>query len=83
MIRSLDLQELPEGSYRLCGRNWIQEQFHTGDDTMSKDPVCGMNVDENNSQYRSEHKGKQYSFCSEQCKSKFDQNPEQYSRSAA
>jgi YHS domain-containing protein len=50
---------------------------------MSKDPVCGMNVDENNSQYRSEHKGKQYSFCSEQCKTKFEQHPEQYSRSAA
>jgi YHS domain-containing protein len=50
---------------------------------MTKDPVCGMNVDENNSQYQSEHKGKQYSFCSEQCKNKFDQHPEQYARSAA
>jgi YHS domain-containing protein len=50
---------------------------------MTKDPVCGMNVDENNSQYRSEHKGKQYNFCSEQCKTKFDQHPEQYARSAA
>jgi Cu+-exporting ATPase len=50
---------------------------------MTKDPVCGMNVDENNSQYKSEHNGKQYSFCSEQCKNKFDQHPEQYARSAA
>ena len=44
---------------------------------MTKDPVCGMNVDENTSQYQSQHNGKQYSFCSEQCKNKFDQHPEQ------
>ncbi len=50
---------------------------------MTKDPVCGMNVDEKNSQYHSQHNGKQYSFCSEQCKKKFDQQPEQYARSAA
>ena len=50
---------------------------------MTKDPVCGMNVDENTSQYQSQHNGKQYSFCSEQCKNKFDQHPEQYARSAA
>jgi YHS domain-containing protein len=50
---------------------------------VTKDPVCGMNVDENNSQYRLEHNGKQYSFCSEQCKNKFEQHPEQYARSAA
>jgi YHS domain-containing protein len=57
--------------------------FYTGDDIVTKDPVCGMNVDENNSQYRLEHNGKQYSFCSEQCKNKFEQHPEQYARSAA
>jgi YHS domain-containing protein len=50
---------------------------------MTKDPVCGMNVDENTTQYRSEHNGKQYSFCSQQCKTQFDKNPDQYARSAA
>jgi Cu+-exporting ATPase len=50
---------------------------------MAKDPVCGMNVDENNPQYKSQHNGQQYTFCSEQCKKKFDQNPEQYARTAA
>ena len=50
---------------------------------MAKDPVCGMIVDENNSQYRSQHNGKNYSFCSEECKKKFDQHPEQYARTAA
>jgi Cu+-exporting ATPase len=50
---------------------------------MTKDPVCGMNVDENNSQYQTQYGGQRYKFCSEQCKKKFDQQPEQYARSAA
>ncbi len=50
---------------------------------MTKDPVCGMKVDESNSQYQSQYGGKKYSFCSEQCQKKFDQQPEQYARSAA
>jgi YHS domain-containing protein len=68
----------------LCGENWSEARIFLQEmKAMTKDPVCGMNVDENNSQYQSEHKGKQYSFCSEQCKNKFDQHPEQYARSAA
>jgi Cu+-exporting ATPase len=50
---------------------------------MTKDPVCGMNVDENRSQYNSQHEGQTYNFCSEQCKNKFDEEPEEYARSAA
>ena len=50
---------------------------------MTKDPVCGMNVDENNSKYQAQYGGKKYNFCSEECKTKFDQQPEQYARSAA
>lgn len=50
---------------------------------MTKDPVCGMNVDESNSQYQTQYGGQKYNFCSEQCKKKFDQQPEQYARSAA
>jgi YHS domain-containing protein len=50
---------------------------------MTKDPVCGMNVDENNAQYQSQYGGKKYTFCSEDCKKKFDHKPEQYARSAA
>ncbi len=50
---------------------------------MTKDPVCGMKVDENNSQYQSQYGGKKYSFCSKDCKTKFEQQPEQYARSAA
>jgi Cu+-exporting ATPase len=50
---------------------------------MTKDPVCGMNVDGNNSQYQTQYGGKKYNFCSDQCKKKFDQQPEQYARSAS
>ncbi len=50
---------------------------------MTKDPVCGMNVDENNAQYQTQYAGQKYSFCSEECKQKFDKQPEQYARSAA
>ena len=50
---------------------------------MNTDPVCGMKVDEKNSQYQSQYGGKNYSFCSLECKTKFDQKPEQYAKSAA
>ena len=50
---------------------------------MSKDPVCGMNVDENKAPYQSQYGGTKYNFCSEQCQKEFDRQPEQYARSAA
>ena len=42
------------------------------------DPVCGMQVDEQNAAGQSQHQGQTYYFCSQSCKSKFDQSPEQY-----
>ena len=50
---------------------------------MTKDPVCGMNVDENNAKAQTEYNGKKYSFCSENCRREFEQNPEQYTSAAA
>ncbi len=43
-----------------------------------KDLVCGMMVDPQTAQYKSEYKGKTYYFCSPGCKSTFDKQPEQY-----
>jgi len=60
-----------------------RKKIYMGDRTMTKDPVCGMKVDENNSQYQAQYGGKKYSFCSQDCKTKFEQQPEQYARSAA
>ncbi|VAW37304.1 Lead, cadmium, zinc and mercury transporting ATPase; Copper-translocating P-type ATPase [hydrothermal vent metagenome] len=42
-----------------------------------KDPVCGMNVDEN-SKNHSQHESKDYYFCSEKCLNKFNDSPDQY-----
>lgn len=44
-----------------------------------KDPVCGMNVDMGTTQYKSTYQGKEYGFCSEQCKKTFDENLSQFS----
>jgi Cu+-exporting ATPase len=45
---------------------------------MHTDPVCGVGVDEENAAAQSEYLGKTYYFCSEGCKHKFDQRPEDY-----
>jgi len=50
---------------------------------MTKDPVCGMQVDENKAQHKTQYGGKQYNFCSADCKKKFEEKPEQYARSAS
>ena len=41
-----------------------------------KCPVCEMDVKD--SKITSKFKGKEYKFCCEGCKRKFDANPEQY-----
>lgn len=43
-----------------------------------RDPVCNMEVDEQNAAASSQYKGEDYYFCSQACKQKFDRNPEQY-----
>jgi YHS domain-containing protein len=48
-------------------------------DEMAIDPVCGMEVDPQTAEYRSEYKGKTYFFCSFSCKQQFEQEPEAYS----
>lgn len=43
-----------------------------------KDPVCGMSVDPHTAEHRSQHAGKTWHFCSDRCRSKFDEAPEQF-----
>ena len=47
---------------------------------MAKDPVCGMNVDENKAAESAVHKGKTYYFCSARCKTSFEKEPNKYVR---
>ncbi len=47
-----------------------------------RDPVCGMELNEENTAERSEHMGRIFYFCSEQGRNKFDENPNQYAGAA-
>lgn len=50
----------------------------TDGDSMQKDPVCGMMVDEKKAQSKSEHEGRTFYFCSANCKGTFDKDPHRY-----
>ncbi len=50
---------------------------------MAHDPVCNMEVNEQNAPAQTRYQGQNYYFCSEQCKQKFDQNPQQYAKKSA
>ncbi len=43
-----------------------------------KDVVCGMEITD--SKFKSSYKGKEYTFCSENCKITFDKNPEKFAK---
>ena len=45
---------------------------------ITTDPVCGMTVTEDSAAGQSERLGNTYLFCCSHCKSKFDQNPDQF-----
>ncbi len=45
---------------------------------MPIDPVCGMEVKEDEAAATSTYQGKTYYFCSQACKADFDENPEEY-----
>lgn len=61
----------------------LSTQTYIRGSTMTKDPVCGMKVDENNAAAQSQYHGQKYSFCSDECRQKFEQNPEQYTQATA
>lgn len=50
---------------------------------MSIDPVCGMEVDEGAAPAKTEHEGETYYFCSEECRTEFLQDPEEFLNRAA
>ncbi len=45
---------------------------------MAKDPVCGMEVDEQKAAATMDYKGKTYYFCALGCKVAFEKEPEKY-----
>jgi xanthine dehydrogenase accessory factor len=48
------------------------------EESVAKDPVCGMPVDPNETKYLSDHQGKTYYFCCAGCKQAFDAQPAIY-----
>jgi Cu+-exporting ATPase len=45
---------------------------------MAKDPICGMEVKEEEAAATYEYKGKTYYFCAVGCKERFAQDPERF-----
>jgi len=45
---------------------------------MTKDPICGMMVDEKTARYTTTYKNKMYYFCSASCLETFKKDPEKY-----
>ena len=43
------------------------------------DPVCGMEVDEQNAVGKSEFEGRPFYLCSLECQKEFDANPQRFS----
>lgn len=42
------------------------------------DPVCGMEVESSSAPAQSQYEGQTYSFCSVECREKFEANPKDY-----
>jgi len=45
---------------------------------MKRDLVCGMDIDEKSAAAKMEYKGKNYFFCAQSCKERFERSPETY-----
>ena len=50
---------------------------------MARDPVCGMDVDEQQAAATAEYQGTIYYFCAPACKKAFEKEPEKYLPNAA
>lgn len=48
---------------------------------MKRDMVCGKQVDEQKAPATSTYDGERYVFCGQDCKNKFDENPDRYMKS--
>ena len=48
--------------------------------SIGRDPVCGMEIDEEKCPFTSAYGGKQYRFCSADCKKAFELEPEKYTK---
>jgi Cu+-exporting ATPase len=47
-----------------------------------RDPVCGMQISQQNAAGTTNHQGQTFFFCSVECQEKFVQSPERYAEAA-
>lgn len=47
---------------------------------LTKDVVCGMQIDSEQAAAKTEYQGVTYYFCSSYCKKKFDLDPQRYAK---
>lgn len=45
---------------------------------MTRDPVCGMQIDEMKAEGKIEYEGQTYFFCASGCRTKFAQDPKRF-----
>ncbi|MCW3975341.1 MAG: YHS domain-containing protein [Candidatus Bathyarchaeota archaeon] len=57
---------------------YIKKLFEKRGIEMAKDPVCGMYVDESESDLKIDYNEKTYYFCNVACKQSFEKNPKDY-----
>ncbi len=50
--------------------------------TMHTDPVCKMQVSEDNAEATAQQSGKTFYFCSQQCADQFKREPQKYMQAA-
>lgn len=60
-----------------------QKQNVESEITLHHDPVCGMDIQEQDAAGTVEHEGARYYFCSRSCLDKFKAHPEQYLKAAS
>ena len=67
----------------MCRESVERKKLFLRNDATTIDPVCGVSVDEKETQHQTHYGGQTYSFCSRECKDKFEEKPQQYARAAA
>jgi YHS domain-containing protein len=67
----------------LCYQVEAEETISNRRGYMTTDPVCGVRIDEQESEFQTMFAGRKYFFCSEDCRKEFENEPEEYLETAA
>ena len=83
MQRGQRFRERP-GTERFLQQGMVRKKLKLeAEESMARDPVCGMSVEEVSGTAHTQFEGKKYYFCSDECQREFEAEPEGYVESAA